>query len=171
MAARPAAACVYPPPPPPLPGETEQAQQERLIAGIKEQQLAGWKLAEAQEYGEGSAVFFGRIVKSEEIPTSGSKYGRRVVVEPLYALKGSLPADRQILQTKLLTSCGFEGGGRAIWGSVGDLAVVFEGIRPIGLSNLTTDSVLAKDVQDEQLVAALRKWIADRPLYAEDQPK
>lgn len=169
--AAPAQACLFPPPPVKLAGESDEDWRKRTTAALEAELQANLKLGEANDYREASTIYLGRIVSSEEISTDGSKYGRRVVVRALAALKGKLPTESKVLQTRTLTSCGFEGGGRAVWGSVGSLAIIFDGLPPYGFKNETTDSVLAKDVQHEPLVAAVRTWIAERPLYEADRPK
>ncbi len=165
--AGPGYACVNSPPPIKEPNESEADWKRRVFEQLNERRREQQKQAEAIDFDSARHIYIGRIVKSEEVSTDGSPYGRFIAVKSLSAIKGRAPTRDRVLRTRVLTSCGFEGGGRGVWGAVGNLIIIFDRVEPYGFKNERVDSVLAKDAQDARLISALENFLIAHPEYRE----
>lgn len=106
--ASPALACKVAPPPPP---------QEAARAALESQ---------TEQMGRSSTIFLAEIAEVGPSPVPGSPVeGRRVVLRPLYALRGALPQGSLDLRQNAWTSCGLSPNWAALWGMRGQTFVVF----------------------------------------------
>ena len=152
-------ACLYPPPPPRQADETDAQYKDRSTKALEAYITAASRKRETSYFHEADRVFFARIIQSEEIAVGGAPYARRVVVRPLQGIKGTPPRRAFSLTDRELTSCGLNGDGPATSGSVGHIAIVFDGVRNEGLSYRSRRyALLASDASDPELVKAWGAW-------------
>lgn len=170
-ASLPASACIFPPPSPKRDNETTEQWHARTDAEFKQHLLDGQKAGQARLFADAEQVYFARVIKSEEVESRASPYGRQTALKPIEAIKGVLPTASAVLKTGGMTSCGPASDGTASWGQVGDLAVVFVG-KLYGAKKASTFGLLAKDVVDEALAARVTNFqIQNYRLYPPGGPK
>jgi len=161
VAGEPAFACLYPPPPLKLPGEAEEAWKKRATEQLNAHIQEAHRATEAKYFVQAHAIYFARIIRSEEIKVDGTPYGRRVVVKPLEAIRGPLRSATLELRDRELTSCGLDGDGWATWGQVSHIVVVFEGVENEGMSfHSSIFSEMAAEAMHPKLVEAWSRWKA-----------
>src|SRR6185369_4545997 len=76
VAGEPAFACLYPPPPLKLPGEAEEAWKKRATEQLNAHIQEAHRATEAKYFVQAHAIYFARIIRSEEIKVDGTPYGR-----------------------------------------------------------------------------------------------
>ena len=148
----PTLACIPPPPVSQLPGESEKAYKERHKAAAlaeDDEMRRGYQIA---LFEKASRVSIARVESTETIQLADGE-GRKVTVTPMKALKGDASGDRVLLADRILTTCGWAGGGSAPRGGPGDYVILFEG--DLFRSGAERFGLLAREARDPRLLQAL----------------
>ena len=146
LGASPALACKVAPPL--SPGEAARAALEEQTG----------------ETGRSPTIFLAEIAEVGPSPVPGSPVeGRRVVMRPLYALRGALPRGPLDWRQNAWTSCGLSPNWAAMWGTRGQRFVVFSIAARPGPDDVI-DTVPEADLVQPELRARLdRRRAPDRP--------
>jgi hypothetical protein len=157
-----AAACLYPPPAPREAGETENQYSARSKLELDRFLLEIAREREASYLDEAENVHFARVVRSEKIMVDGSPLARRAVLNPVQSVKGRLPNRRVSIKDRELTSCGLSGDGPATTATVGQMIVVYDGVRNQGMNYRSRlYATLAESAQHRQILDAWNRWKAN----------
>lgn len=130
-----------------LPGETDEAFEARLDRTHDDQWVIRRYLRETNAFEKSSTVYVARVVEQHrgQLPSEQVTMPW-AVVQPLHAIKGTLPRSNRRLSVSALWSCGPYGDGDAAMTPAGTLVFVFEGLpkseaRPNGIDSIrTTDA-------------------------------
>ncbi|WP_309603337.1 hypothetical protein [Sphingomonas sp.] len=145
-----------------LPGFSKQQVEER-----RSEILTAWSNVREDSRIEAlvehaPVVYLARVVKSDP---NMEAYRFSTVVKPLKPIKGAMPEIRK-LEGSMPSSCGDPNGdGDAPLAKVGELVVVFEGVkkhehRPRGI-----DSVRMIGVHSGVLLDHVQEWLSEQPDY------
>jgi hypothetical protein len=156
-----AEACIYPPPSPRKAEETDAEYSARAQTEFRAYLLERARQTETSYFEAAKSTYLARIVRSEEISVAGSQVARQIVLLPVRSIRGILPSLRVTAKDREMTSCGLGGDGPATAGNVGQMAVVFDGVRNEGMNYRSPlYVVLAESVQEPRLLAAWDRWKA-----------
>jgi hypothetical protein len=154
-----AAACLYPPPDPQEAGETDAQYSARKKLMLDRYLLENARKAETSSFDEAKSVYLARVIRSEEIVVDGSPFARHALLKPLQSIKGFLPKRRISIKDRELTSCGLGGDGPATFANVGQVVIVFDGVRNEGMHYRSRlYATLAESAQDPRLLNAWNNW-------------
>lgn len=146
-------------------GEADAQYSARARMMLDARATANALKVEASYFEEASNVYLARIVHSKKINISGLKLGRQVTLRPVQAIKGILPGRQIKIEDRVLTSCGVVGAGPATSGHVGQMAIVFDGVRNEDAAHGSQRyAFLADRAHEPRLLTALnrRKVRADK---------
>jgi hypothetical protein len=105
-------------------------------------------------------IYLARVVQAQHDDNYFSYVAK---VEPLKAIKGKLPGVRT-LQGTAPSSCGIPyGDGDGTYASVGELVVVFEGVRRSKDRPRGIDSVRMIEVRSGSLLDPVEEWLGKQP--------
>jgi hypothetical protein len=156
ITAAPALGCIPPPPIARLPGESQQAYQDRQNAAFAAEEFENRRLAQTAMLDEANAVFVGVVSASHEIDV-GSVKGHEISVEPVQSIKGDLPKQPVTVSDTVFTDCGISGGGSATSAKPADYVIVFAGLPTNALQGPNV-GILAKEAQLPELIGALSHY-------------
>lgn len=143
----PASGCTLFPPFRQLPGEAADAYKLRsssLLAAQYDEERRSWQV---HHYDRADRVFIARVLEVSSNPADGGQ-GQTLLVDPLRAVKGTLPTQRMSVQDMRYLSCqGIVGGVRRS-ARVGDYTIIFE-------SAQGSKEVAIHEARDPRLIAAI----------------
>ncbi len=137
-----------------LPGETRKTFDERYNQTWERLRIVDRYEGQKSLLAKSRTAYLGQVSSHRDLP--GTRL-QAVVVRPVRALKGKLPASPQTLTDTAETSCGPKGDGNGTSGREGEWVFVFGGLpksewRPHGI-----DSILAEDALAGDLFGALHE--------------
>src|SRR5688572_1879496 len=140
-----------------LPGESQAEFEERDREVFHDNSVIQRYLREQDALAKARTVYIARVVSTPSPTRPGSNIVLpAATVHPVRPIKGALPrARRTLIDLSWSGECFDRGDGRASYGKIGSLVIVFEGLptstnRPNGI-----DSLLATDVRSSELLDAL----------------
>ena len=147
-----------------LPGESLEEFEQRDELTLRDRFIVRHHLREKHAFENARSVYIAEVVSRRETPlgSTGIRFPS-VTVKPVSSIKGSLPNDLRTLTDQTTGGeCTDIGDGKAAYGKVGSLVLVFEGLprsaeRPNGI-----DSLRATDVRTFELLQALASFV-NRP--------
>ena len=150
-----------------LPGETKKQAEDRTEKTHSDQWVIRWYHEENYVTAKAPVIYIGKIVSVVAPKFTGSEITwPSARVQPLKAIKGSLPSSARTLTSKETGgSCGFIGDGDGAWGPVGKLIFVFEGLpksehHPNGIQSFNVSAARTFELLDP-LAAFLDNSVAD----------
>jgi hypothetical protein len=139
-----------------LPGESQQAYQQRQDAAFAAETSEERRLTQTALLADSRSVFVGVVTQTQPIDVGGVK-GHQVTVRPLQSIKGDLPAQPAVVRDVVFTDCGMGGGGSATSAAPGDYVIVFAGLSPNDMRG-TNVGIVAKEAQLPDLIGALAHY-------------
>lgn len=142
-----------------LPGETVKQAQERFAKTFSDQNVIRDYELETYSFKNATTIYIAKVVSSNRDRLKSDPERPALLattVQPIRAIKGSLPASGRHLSVSSQTSCGDRGDGEATLASVGTLVVVFEGLpksdwHPNGINSLIATSARTFELLDPLL--------------------
>lgn len=156
FSAAPGLACIFPAPMAKLPGESQQAFEERGRALSAAENYETQRLTQTNLLAEARTVFVGVVTATRWIPVDAVK-GHEITVRPLEAIKGDLPGQPLTVRDTVFTDCGIAGGGSATSAEPGDYVIIFAELptAPLRGDNV---GILAKEAVLPDLYGALAHY-------------
>ena len=109
---------------------------------------------------EAPIIYLARVAEAQK---DANYFNYAATVQPLKAIKGRLPGVRTLRATAP-TSCGISNGdGDGSYASVGELVVVFEGVRKKKDRPRGIDSVRMIEVRSGSLLDPVEEWLGKQP--------
>lgn len=164
VAASPVRACETEPDLVRLAGETNDAFEARLDKTHADQWVIRRYVRESSDVEKAPTIYIARVVEADLADKSSDRMTMPwAVVQPLRAIKGSLPPSTRRLSVTALWSCGPYGDGDAALSPVGTIVFVFEGLpksdaRPNGI-----DSIRATDARTFELLDPYYQFATRKP--------
>jgi hypothetical protein len=135
-------------------GESDEAFEARLDKTHDDQWVIRSYLREANAVEKASAIYVARVIQRDVTQSPSDKVTMPwAVVQPLHAIRGSLPPGIRKLAITALWSCGPYGDGDAARSPVGTLVFVFDGMprseaRPNGIDSIPTTNARTFELLD-----------------------